>query len=61
MDKEIKIAQHQFSRDIGHSLVNYFVLVEFLDDKPVRSYIVEFPESFNYWDDKYPFYCINNN
>jgi len=61
MNKVIRIEQHHFSKQTETDINNYFILVEFRNGIPVKSYIVKFPEAFRFWDDKYPFYCPNQN
>jgi len=53
---------HQFHVCLDHeTMTNYLVLVEFENNIPVASYIVRIPPSFNYYDNDYQYYTINNN
>jgi hypothetical protein len=55
-------AIHQFHVCLDHeTMTNYLVLVEFENNIPIASYIVMIPHSFNYYDQDYQYYTINNN
>lgn len=43
------------------TMANYMVLIETADNLPKATYIVKLPSSFNFYNEKTPFYVINRN
>ena len=59
--KQIRIQQHILSvHEDGHTQ-QHMVIIEIKGNLPVNTYVVEMPKSFNFWDEKFHFYPINQN
>lgn len=61
MDKENRIEHHYFTTDTRKKGYGYFILVEFVEGIPAKSYVVTLPKDFKFWDTNYPYYCFNDN
>jgi len=52
----------QLSICLDHeTMANYLVLIETTDNLPQGTYIVKLPDSFNFYNEKTPYYVINQN
>jgi len=56
----IKIHQQHINFDVESS-TRHLIVVETENHLPTYSYVVELPKNFIYYDEKYPFYTINEN
>lgn len=61
MNKENRIEHHYFTTNTRKKGYSYFILVEFVEGVPTKSYMVELPNDFRFWSDEYRYYCFNNN
>ncbi len=60
MNKEIKILQQYLNTDC-ESPTRYMILVEVNGSTPIKAYVVELPKDWQFWDEKYQYYQINQN
>ena len=60
MNKTIKIIQQYVNTD-DESPTRHMVLIELNGVTPIKAYIVELPKDWQFWDDKYRYYQINQN
>jgi len=43
------------------SPTRHMILIEVNGSVPLKSYVVELPKNFEFWDEKYRYYQINQN
>ena len=60
MNKTIRIIQQYVNTD-DESPTRHMVLIELNGLTPIKAYIVELPKDWQFWDDKYRYYQINQN
>jgi len=60
MNKTIRIIQQYINTD-DESPTRHMVLIEVNGSAPIKAYIVELPKDWQFWDEKYRYYQINQN
>lgn len=58
--KHIRIHQQYLNLD-DESPTRHMILVEVNGSVPLKSYVIELPKNFEFWDEKYRYYQINQN
>ena len=58
--KQIKI-HHQFINFDSDGSTRFLILIELDGNRPIKSYVVELPADFLFYDEKYPYYIVYSN